>query len=99
MNDPVIFTEKGTKVHTRLRGTNLVTRYGFPEVSCVIPSKASYIDEENWAKVMKLVAPGIRKIKVSNVACVFPILFYLYLTIHFCPSNSLCTRRSEERRA
>ena len=30
MNGPVIFLAKGTKLHPRLRGTKLVTRYGFP---------------------------------------------------------------------
>ena len=31
------------------------------------------MDDETWLKVVKVVAPGIRKIKVSNVACVLPI--------------------------
>ena len=87
MNDSVIFTEKGKNVHPRLRGTNLLTRYGFPEGSCVIPNKAVYMDNETWVKVVKVVAPGIRKMKVSNVACVFPILFSIYLTVHLCPSK------------
>ena len=42
---PVIFLAKGTKAHPRLRGANLVTRYGFPEGSCVIPKKVSYMDD------------------------------------------------------
>ena len=73
MNGPVIFLAKGTNVHHRLKGTNLVTRYGLPEGSCGIPNKAAYMDDETWAKVVKVVVPGIRKMKVSNVACVFPI--------------------------
>ena len=78
MNGSVIFLENGTTVHPRLRGTNLVTRYGLPEGSCVITNKAAYMDDYNLAKVVKLVAPGIRKMNVSNVACVF--LFYsLYI--------------------
>ena len=44
VNGPVIFLAKGTKVHPRLRGNNLVTKYGFPEGSCVIPNKAEYMD-------------------------------------------------------
>ena len=87
MNGPVIFLAKGTKVQPRLRGTNLVTRYGFPEGSCVIPNKAAYMDDETWVKVVKVVDPGIRKMKVSNVAFVFPILFSIYLTFHICPSK------------
>ena len=83
----MIFLAKGTKVHPRIRGNKLVTRYGFPEGSCVIPNKATYMDDETWAKVVKVVAPGIRKMKVSNVACVLPILFYIYLTLHLCPSK------------
>ena len=31
VNGPVIFLAKGTNVHPRIKGTNLVTRYGFPE--------------------------------------------------------------------
>ena len=43
VNGPVIFMEKGKKVHPRLKGKNLVTRYGFPEGSCVITNKAAYL--------------------------------------------------------
>ena len=39
VNGPVIFLDNGTKVHPRLKGTNLVTRYGFPEGYCLIPNK------------------------------------------------------------
>ena len=67
--------------------TNLVTRYGLPEVSCVIPKKTSKMDDETWEKLVKVVAPGIRKMKVINFACVFPILFSIYLTLHLCPSK------------
>ena len=52
MNGPVIFLAKGKKVHPRPRGTNLVTRYGLPEGSCVILNKAAYMDDDTWAKVM-----------------------------------------------
>ena len=48
----------------------------------MIPNKASYVDDDTWAKVVKVVSPGIIIIKVINVACVFTILFSLYLTIH-----------------
>ena len=70
VNVPVIFMANGTKVHPRLRGNNLVTKYGFPEGSCVIPNKAAYMEDETWAKVVKVVAPGIRKMAVINVAFV-----------------------------
>ena len=43
------------------------------------------MDDETWAKVEKVLAPDIRKINVSNVAFVFPILFSIYLTLHLCP--------------
>ena len=66
----------------RIRGTNLVTRYGLLEVSCVISNKSANMDDANSAKVMKVVALGIRKMKVINVACVFTILLSIYLTIH-----------------
>ena len=45
------------------------------------------MDDETWTKVVKVVAPGIIKMKVSNVACVFPILLSIYLTLHLCPSR------------
>ena len=85
MNGPVIFVAKGTKVHQRLGGNNLVNKYGFPEGSSVITKKIAYMDDKTWAKVVKVVAPGIRKMKVSNVACGFPILFSIYLTLYLCP--------------
>ena len=53
MNGPVIFLAKGTKVHPRLRGNNLVTKYGLLEVSFVIPNKSAYVDDKTWAKVVK----------------------------------------------
>ena len=84
MNGPVIFMAKGKKVHPRLRGNNLVTKYRFTEESCVIPNKEAYMDDETWAKVLKVVAPGIRKMAVINVAFVFSILFSTYLTLHLC---------------
>ena len=58
---PVIFLANGTTLHPSLRGNNLVNRYVFPEESCVIQNKLSYMDDETWAKVAKVVAPGIRK--------------------------------------
>ena len=78
VNGPVIFMAKVTKVHPRLKGSNFVTTYGFPEGSCVIPNKAEGMDDETWAKVVKLVVPGIRKMKVGNVACVFYFILYIF---------------------
>ena len=46
MNDPVIFLSKDTKVYPRIRGTNLVTIYVLPEVSCMILNKSEYMDDE-----------------------------------------------------
>ena len=74
-------------MHPRLRGKNFSTRYGFPEVYCDIPNKESYMDDETWLGVVKVVAPCIGKIKVSNVAFVFTILFSIYLTLHLCSSK------------
>ena len=87
MNGPVIFLPKGTSVNPRLRGNNLVTIYGFTEGFCVIPKKSSYMDDETWDKVVKVLSPGIRTIKVRNVAYVIPILLYIYINIHLCPSK------------
>ena len=88
MNGLVIFLTKGTNVHPRLRGKNLVTKYGLPEGSCVIPNKAAYMDEETWAKVVKVVVPGLRKMAVSNFAFVCSNLFSTYITLHLCSSKS-----------
>ena len=52
-----------------------MTIYGLPEGSSVIPNKSAYMDDETWVKAMKVVSPGSRKMKMSNVDCVFPILF------------------------
>ena len=79
VNVPVIFLSKGTNVHQRLRGNNLVTKYILPEVSCVIPNKSGYMDAETWAKVVKVVAPDIRKMAVINV-CFCLLYFILYLS-------------------
>ena len=63
-------------MHPRLIGNNLVTKYVFPEGSCVIPNKAAYMDDKTWAKVVKVVATSIRKMAVRNVLFV---LFYSLL--------------------
>ena len=81
MNGPMIFLEKGTKVHLRIRGKKLVTRYIFQEGYYVIPNKATYVDDETWDEVVKVVSPGIIKMMVSNVTCVLPILLYIYIYI------------------
>ena len=71
MNDPIIFLSK----------TELVTRYVFPEESCVITNKSAYLDDDTWEKVVKVVAPGIIKIMVMLIVC-FLILISTYLTLH-----------------
>ena len=68
MNGPVIFLGKGVNMNPRLRDTKLVTRYIFPEGYCVITNKVEYMDDETWEKVVKVVSPGIRKMKARNVA-------------------------------
>ena len=78
VNGPVIFMAKGKKVHQSLRGNNLVTKYRLKEGSCVITNKTTYMDDKTWSKVVKVVAPGIRKMAVSNVA--FFYIFYSLLT-------------------
>ena len=86
-NGPVISISRGAKVHPRLRGKNLVTKYGFSEGSCVIPNKEAYMDDETREKVVKVVAPDIRKMAVRNVAFFCSILFSTYLTLHLCYSK------------
>ena len=87
VNVPVIFLENGKKVYPRIRGTNLVTRYGLLEGSCVIPNKAAYMVDQTWEKVVKVVYPVIIKNLVINVAYVCPILLSFYITLHICPSE------------
>ena len=87
MNGPVISLTKGTNMHPSLRGNNSVTKYGSPEGFFVTPKKAAYMDDETWAKVVKVVAPGIRKMAVRNVAFVCSILFSAYITLHLCSSK------------
>ena len=41
VNGLLIFLVKGTKINPRLRGKNLVTKYGLPEGTCVIPNKSN----------------------------------------------------------
>ena len=45
VNVPLIFLAKGTRLHPRIKGNNLVTKYGFPKGSHVIPNKAAYMDD------------------------------------------------------
>ena len=79
MNGPVLFLAKGKNLHPRLRGNNLVIRYGFPEGYCVITKEAAYMDDETWVKAVKVLYPGIRKTKVSNVAlCFYYFILYLF---------------------
>ena len=87
VNGPVIFMANGTKVHPRLRSKNLVTKYGFPEGSSVIPNKVANTDYKTWAKVVKVVAPGIRKVVVTNVDFFPSTIFSNYLTLQLCPSK------------
>ena len=85
VNGPLLFMAKGEKLHPRLRYKNLVTTYGFTERFFVIPNKVAYTDDKTSEKLVRVAAPGIRKMKVSNIACVFPILLSIYLTFHICP--------------
>ena len=86
MNVTVIFMAKGTNGNHRLRGKNLVIIYILSKGYCVITNKVSCMDDETWVNVVKVVAPGIRKMKVINVACVLPILLFIYLTLLYAHS-------------
>ena len=63
-----------------------VPTWRIPEVPCAIPNKAAYMHDETREKVVKVVASDIRKMKLSNYAFIFTILFSIYLTLHICPS-------------
>ena len=77
MIGPLIFLERGAKVYHRMRGNNLATKNILTEGSCVIPNKAAYMDDKIWAKVVKVLAPGIIKMAMRNVG--FSPLFYSLL--------------------
>ena len=70
VNVPMIFLAKGEKVHERPRDNTLVTKYVLLEGSFVIPNKSAYMNDKSWKKVVKVVAPGNRKMVVKNVAFV-----------------------------
>ena len=63
----------------RIRGINLVNITGFIERYCVIPREGPYMDGKTWKKVVKMVASGIRKMKVSNISLCFTY-FILYIS-------------------
>ena len=86
VNVLVIFLEQGTKIHPILRGNNLVIKYRLLEASYVIPNKAAYMNNKTWENVVKVEAPGIRKMAVRNVAFFCSVLFFTYLTINLYSS-------------
>ena len=53
----------------------------------MIPKKSAYMDDKTGEKLVKVVAPGIRNSKASNVAGVLTILLSIYLTIYSCISK------------
>eukprot|EP00957_Ditylum_brightwellii_P197394 15039043-Ditylum_brightwellii.AAC.1 len=63
INGPVVFLTKGTEVHQSFRGNRLHAVFGVPEGSCVIANGTGYMDDETWLKVVKILAPAIRKMK------------------------------------
>ena len=65
INGPVIFIAKGESIHDHFKGDRLHRDYGLPEESCVIPNKNGYMDDETWEKVVDVLAPAIRKMKVN----------------------------------
>ena len=56
-----MFLARGNLVNPKLRGTNLVTKYRFSEVSCVIPIKAACKNDETWENVGKMTDTDIKK--------------------------------------
>eukprot|EP00957_Ditylum_brightwellii_P100952 7694671-Ditylum_brightwellii.AAC.1 len=64
VNGHVIFLTKGREVHRSFRGNRLHTVFGLPEGSCVIANGTGCMDDETWLKVVEILAPAIRKMKV-----------------------------------
>ena len=52
----------------------------------MIPNNTIYTNDDTWEQVVKMASPGIRKMKVINVAFVLPVLVSIYLTHHLCSS-------------
>ena len=88
-NFTVIFLAKGTLVHSRLKGTNLITKYGLAEWYCVIPNKVSYTNDETWAMWWKWY-PLLLEKWGWVFSCVLSILLSICLNSHICTSK-LCT--------
>ena len=74
-------------MHPKFRGANSLIWYGLIEGSCVIPNKAVYMDDDIWSKLVKMLAPAIRKMTVSSFSCMCPILLNIYLNIHLCSTK------------
>ena len=80
MNFTVMFLARGNLVNPKLRGTNLLTKYGFLEGSCVITNKAACMDDEAWEKLVKMRDTDIRKMNVRNVdLCFVSFIIYIYI--------------------
>ena len=71
----------------KIRGPNLVTKYVFLGVYCVITNQELYMDDEIFMRLVKVVSPSIRKMKLGDVSFVCLILFSLFITPHICSSK------------
>ena len=56
-----MFLARGNLVHPKLRGTNLVNKYGFLEGFCVILTKPACKKDDTWEKLVILTDTDIRK--------------------------------------
>ena len=61
---PVIFLLKGTEVNQLFTKKKLQENYGLPEGSCVLMNENAYMDDETWERVVDILAPALRKLKV-----------------------------------
>eukprot|EP00957_Ditylum_brightwellii_P204708 15340482-Ditylum_brightwellii.AAC.1 len=78
VNGPVIFLTKGKEVHCSFRENKLHTMFGLPEGSYVIANGTGYMDNETWLKVVKLLAPATRKMKIKTLTKYFKLLSLSY---------------------
>ena len=76
MNGPLILTEH--MVYPSISSYKLETKCKFPEISCVITKKTSYMDDETWIFFLKLVAPGIRTME-GGIFLVCCLCYFWYI--------------------
>ena len=64
MNGPVVFLVQGQSIHKRFTPERMVKYFGLLPGSCCLANPSGYMDDETWAKVVEIIVPAIRLMKV-----------------------------------